>query len=276
MRGPRAALLLLLVAWSSASAQRAERDSLLVITHFDVGQGDATLIVTPERRRILIDAGPLGSGVAQRLRRAGIDTLDLVIASHNHSDHIGGMPAVFAALVVLNYMDNGIPHTTSTYRQTLAAVSAERGLRYLQATDRVVQVGSANVRILPPAAIDRLQNNNSVGALVTFGQFSALYTGDSEADEIARWERAGRIPRVTLVKAAHHGSWNGATAKLFQETAPKVVVISVGSANTYGHPSPAILQRWTATRARVYRTDVNGAIEVRASRSGSVEVRTWR
>ncbi|MGH7678875.1 MAG: ComEC/Rec2 family competence protein [Gemmatimonadaceae bacterium] len=260
--------------WSDAAAQR--RDSVLTITHFDVGQGDATLIVTPERRRVLIDAGPLGSGVAPRLKRLGIDTLDLVIASHNHADHIGGMPEIFAALVVLNYMDNGIPHTTLTYQRTIAAVAAERGLRYLQATERVVEVGSAALRVLPAATIDSSQNNNSVGVIVAYGEFTALFTGDSEQRQLTRWLRAEKIPRVTMVKSAHHGAANGASPRLYAATSPRVVVISAGPANRYGHPSPITLRGWAATSAEIYRTDIHGSVEVTATRDGRFTVRTSR
>lgn len=256
-----------------AHAQKPEPS--LRIRQLDVGQGDAALITTPEGRRILIDAGPNPSAVAALLRRDGVDTLDLVIASHSHADHIGGMPMVFASFVVRAYVDNGIPNTTSIYRRVLTAVEREHGLQYLRATDRTISVGSdVKLHILPPAHLDSSQNNNSVGVLVEYGRFSALYTGDSEHDELAAWLRDKRVPHVSFVKIAHHGSWNGTTAALVKATSPEVVVISVGQPNGYGHPSPNALKQWSTATTRVYRTDRDGEVDVTAARDGRLTVQT--
>jgi competence protein ComEC len=258
----------------SGLAHAQSPTSSLWLTHWDVGQADATLIITPNGRRILIDAGAAGGAVARRLRRARIDTLDLVVASHNHADHIGGMAEVFASVVVLNYMDNGVPHTTPTYARTQAAMRRERGLRYLDATDRVVTVDSVALRVIPPPRQDSSQNNNSVGIVVEYGSFRALYTGDSEHEQLAHALRGKQVPKVTLVKAGHHGAANGASVAWIKATSPKVVVISVGARTSYGHPSALLTQRWQAAGARVYRTDRDGTVEVTASRSGEFNVRT--
>jgi competence protein ComEC len=244
------------------------------IRQLDVGQGDAALLTTPEGRRILIDAGPDKNAVAAILLNAGIDTLDLVVASHAHADHIGGMSEVFSAFVVRAYLDNGIPYTTATYARTLASVENEAGMQYFQPTDRKITVGSVTIRVLPPPQIDHSQNNNSVGLLVEYGRFRALYTGDSEQAELSQWLRDGRVSQVTLVKAAHHGSGNGVTNELVAATSPAIVLISVGSRNRYGHPSPEVEQLWKAANARVYRTDQVGEIEIKASRDGSFTVHT--
>lgn len=246
----------------------------LRIQQLDIGQGDAALITTPEGRRILIDAGPDANTVADVLWDAGIDTLDLVVASHNHADHIGGMPEVFFAFVVRAYVENGVPHTTSVYRRTMTAVEQEPGLRYLEATDRTISLGSVTLRILPPPHADDSQNDNSVGVLIEYGRFRALYTGDSERPELEAWLRAGRVPRVTLVKVAHHGSRNGTTPEWVRATSPAVAVISVGADNRYHHPAPEVERQWAAGGARVYRTDRDGAVEVLVSPDGRFAIHT--
>src|SRR5665213_4258644 len=114
----------------------------VTVRQLDVGQGDATLITTPEGKHVLIDAGPNANLVAGMLIRDKIDTLDLVVASHNHADHIGGMSAVFSRIVVRAYLDNDIPQTTSTYRRTLLSLEREPGLKYLKATARTITVGT--------------------------------------------------------------------------------------------------------------------------------------
>lgn len=245
----------------------------LTILQIDVGQGDATLIVTPEGQHILIDAGRRSSEVPDWLVALEIDTLDLVIASHGHADHIGGMPDVLFGFVVRAYLDNGIPHTTATYQQTMAAVEQEPDLVYLEPTNRTITLGSTSLRILPPAGLDGSQNNNSVGVLVTFGAFRALFTGDSERPELEHWLATATIPRVQVLKAAHHGARNGVTDAWAQAVLPTLVIIPVGR-NSYGHPAPEVEQLWSSLGALIARTDLYGSIEVTAAEDGTFDVIT--
>ena len=283
MRRAILAAALALASLSTAVAQRAGDSATsagaapqLRILQLDVGQGDAALITTPEGRRILIDAGPSADRVAAMLRSEGIDTIDLAIASHAHADHIGGMAAVLAACVVRAYVDNGIPHTTLTYRRTLDALERERGLQYLRATERAITVGSVTVRILPTSSVAATQNNGSVGVVVEYGEFRAVYSGDSESPALAAWLATGRVGRATLVKVGHHGSVNATTAPWVRATSPAVAIISVGGRNAYGHPSPQVEQMWRAAGAAVFRTDVDGTIEVLGRSDGTFTVRTAR
>lgn len=261
-------------ARAQAPATVGGAEGIFRLQQLDVGQGDAALITTPEGRRILIDAGPARDAVARLLRAARVDTIDLVIASHNHADHIGGMPAVFDAVVVRAYIENGIPQPTAIYRRTIDAIEREQGLLYLEASDRAITVGSATVRILSSPRVNASQNDNSVGVIVEHGEFRALFTGDSELQEIGAWLRQGRIPRVTVAKVAHHGSHNGTTRELVRATAPAVALISAGARNSYGHPAPQVELLWTAGGARVYRTDLHGTIQIDATRDGRFTVRS--
>jgi len=240
----------------------------LELRFFDVGQGDAALIVTPEGKRVLVDAGPGAWPVVPYLRSHHYDTLDLIVASHNHTDHIGGMADVIASRVVRAYLDNGIPHTTATYQRTLRAVEAS-GAQYFRATARTITVGSARLRVLVPPSRPVDQNNGSVGILLEYGAFRALLTGDSEQYELGHWLQHDSVPRVTVVKVPHHGSWNGTTVAWVQATHPQVAVISVGAGNSYGLPSPQVIEQWRSAGARVYRTDRDGAVIIEAKRDGS-------
>ena len=259
---------------SGPSAQLQPAGGTLVINQYDVGQGDAALITTPAGRRILIDAGPNADRVATMLAAAGVDTIDLVIASHNHADHIGGMPRILERYVVRAYVENGIPQPTAIYRRTLAALEREPGLQYLQATERTISIGAVRVRLLGSPGADGSQNNNSVGVVIEHGAFTALYTGDSELPALAGWLRGKKVPRATVVKVAHHGSHNGTSAEWVRATSPAVALISVGGRNSYGHPSPQAELLWSAVGARVYRTDVHGTIEISATSDGRFSVRT--
>jgi beta-lactamase superfamily II metal-dependent hydrolase len=248
------------------------RGQQLEIRFLDVGQGDA-VIVREGTKTVLVDAGG-STRIASYLQSFHIDTIDLVVASHNHADHIGGMTSVFQSAVVRFYLDNGVPATTATYQRTMSAVTSS-GAQYLRATARTITLGTATIQILPPPAGND-QNNSSVGVLVEFGEFRALLTGDSERNELGSWLSAGSIPRVNVVKVAHHGSNNGSSAAWVNATRPQAAVISVGVGNSYGHPSPVVIAGWEASGARVYRTDRDGGVLILANDDGSFVVTTDR
>jgi competence protein ComEC len=254
---------LLLFGHALASSLTAQQ---LELRFLDVGQADA-ILVREGRKVALIDAGS-GAGILTQLRALNIDTIDLVVASHNHSDHIGGMSSVLGNTVVRFYLDNGVPHTTATYQRTIQAVTGS-GAQYLRPTSRTITLGNARLRVLaPPPNIDD-QNNSSVGILVQYGEFRAVLTGDSEEFELQYWLEHDSIPQVTVVKAAHHGSRNGTTPAWIEATHPQVVVVSVGTGNSYGHPSPAVIEEWEGAGATVYRTDQDGTVIIQAKRDGS-------
>jgi competence protein ComEC len=254
----------------------------LEIHFLNVGQGDAA-IVQEGGHTAIIDAGP--SGISAFLMTLHIDTIDLVVASHPHADHIGGMPELLESHVVRFYLDNGVPHTTAIHRRTLDAVRAS-GAKYLTATNRTITLGTAQIHVLAPPSdsafprtthhVPRTQNNASVGILVEYGQFRALFTGDSEREELEHWLGADAIPRVSVVKVAHHGSDNGTSASWIATTHPQVAVISVGAGNSYGHPSPLVVAQWQNAGARVYRTDRDGGVFIIANDDGSFVVTTDR
>lgn len=269
----------LLAAVSAAGGQRplTERDSTVVVFFLDVGQGDATWLSFGSGKQVLIDAGGSRAAIEPHLWENDRDTMDLVIATHAHDDHIGGMPWLFDRYVVRAYMDNGVPHTTRTYRRTMRGAERERDLAYLQATDRSISVGHAKFRILPPPLTDSSQNDNSVGLLLEFGNFRALFTGDAEEREIERWIRDGRIPQVNVLKASHHGAGNGFTPELPARAKPAIVVISAGQGNSYGHPSPKVVQGWERAGAQVLSTQARGTIMLVAKMDGSFRIieRKW-
>lgn len=250
----------------------------LRIRFLNVGQGDAALITTPEGRSVLIDAGPRSQAVADSLVAWHIDTLDFVVASHAHADHIGGMAEVLRRVVVRYYVDNGIGYTTATYKRTSDAVMAS-GAMYLRPEARTLTVGSVRFRVVPPPAGARDQNEASVGILLEFGEFRALFTGDSELGELGYWLAHDSIPRVQVLKVAHHGSGNGSSTVWARAEQPMLAVFSVGR-NRYGHPAAGVVALWRSVGAKVVRTDQHGTIEVLADSTGQFTVSTglgtWR
>lgn len=264
-------LLCLLVVASKAYGQQVD-SSALEIQFIDVGQGDAALLKLG-RRAILIDAGR-GDDIVLVLEEQGVDSLVAAVASHNHDDHIGGMDAVLYRRMIGTYYWNGRPASNQNQR------NVEDNLRDQRIATRVplwdtLRFGDARLIIFSsPLDARATENNSSLGVIIERGSFRALLTGDSETDEIGAWLKAGLIPRVDVLKAAHHGARNGLTPGWLLATDPAVVVISVGADNAYGHPDPWALRYYQLKKREVYRTDRDGTVYVTVDRAGAYFVET--
>jgi competence protein ComEC len=273
---PRFLLLLLvfLVACSSGEGgPRALQSDAVRLIFLDVGQGDAVVIYSPEGKATLIDAGG-GGNVPAQLSRHGIGSLDLAIATHPHADHIGGMAEVLREMPVRYYMDNGVPHTTETYRELMRTLQRS-DVGYLEPTARRIELGSVTLRVLPPPSHANSHNNRSIGLVVEYGSFRALLTGDAEVGELNHFLSLG-LPDVTVLKASHHGSRDGVTPAWLAATRPEVVVISCGRGNEYGYPDEWALRYYEGTGAAVFGTDHDGEVIVTAWEDGRFGVITAR
>ena len=235
----------------------------------DVGQGDAILLRSPSGKTVLIDAatGQKGEAALPALQALGVTSLDLVIATHPHSDHIGGLDEVLSALPAKLYLDNGLPHDTATYNKLMELVESKK-IPYKAA--KVGQTynlgGGAKLTVLNPAG-DPITgtrsdlNANSVVVRATYGSTCMLFMGDAEAETEERL-LANKLESCDVLKAAHHGSGYASTAPFLAAVAPQVVLVSVGEGNSYGHPDPSALDRYAAAKSEVYRTDLQGALHV--------------
>jgi beta-lactamase superfamily II metal-dependent hydrolase len=258
-------------AQSSPRALEAARAPAVEIAFLDVGQGDAVLVRAPEGQTALVDAG--ADAPLDELAARGIAQIDLLVATHPHADHIGGMLDVLSQIPVRFYMDNGQPHTTATYRDLLATLERRTDVTYLAAEPRTVNLGSVALDVLPLPPLEVEHNNRSVGLVVRFGAFRAFLSGDSETEELTWLLEHDAVPDVTLLKAPHHGSDNGFTRPFLERSSPEVVAISVGQ-NSYGHPGRDALAAYTTIAREVYRTDLHGTVTVRGYADGSYEVVT--
>lgn len=271
--GRRAALLAAVTSWVfvAAEARGAVADGPLRLFFFDVGQGDAAAIRTPHGRWIVVDAGPADDRfdagarvVAPALRRLGARTVDLLVVSHAHADHVGGAAALLRQLPTAQVLEPGEPVDDPRYRGFLEAVAAG-GSRYGAARDgQSALVDGVQLTILHPAAtwaewgLDL--NEDSAVLLLEYGAFRAVFAGD--AGLVAEARLRGRIGDVTLLKAGHHGSRTASGTVWLQELRPEVAVLSVGRRNRYGHPTVETLQRLREVGARIRRTDADGTVIV--------------
>ena len=192
------------------------------------------------------------------LNRLGVESLDLVVASHPHADHIGGMWQVLRAVPIRFYMDNGQPHTTTTYLTVMQALRSRTDITYLEAVPRTLQLGSVSIQVLPlPQYRGSNLNNSSVGLVIQHGEFRAFLSGDSERPELQHFLQSGVVPEVTLLKAPHHNSDDAVSESFLRASRPEVIVISVGRGNRYGHPSASALYIYPRYADQIFRTDLH-------------------
>lgn len=240
--------------------------SRLTIEFLDVGQGDSALIRSPEGKLALVDAGPSAHRAASLLRERGVGRLDLVVVTHHHADHYGGMLAVIEEFRPRVFLDAPSPHTSKAYSRLLRAVR-DAGITAIEpeATPRKIELGSVHLTVLPQPPVDpHNENNNSIGLRVEYGDFAALLTGDSEVAERAWW--ADHAPNlcanVAVLKLAHHGSRNGTSAAWLRLAQPGLAVACLGAHNEFGHPHPETLQRLEAAGVPLDRTDLDGTVTI--------------
>lgn len=249
---------------AGASAQSPSAAPLRVDV-LDVGQGDSVLVRSPEGKTMLVDAGP-SQAVVGRLREQGVTAIDLVVVSHHHSDHYGGMEAVVRVYKPRYFIATNSAHATPSYLKLLRAVrdSGATTLRPAGAA-RKIELGSVQITVLPqPPADPDEENNNSIGLRVQLGAFALLMTGDSEVGERQWWRQ--NCPELlrdcALLKLAHHGSRNGTDAAWLALVNPRLTIASLGAGNDYGHPHPETLTLLRRAGIPLLRTDQRGTVSV--------------
>ena len=256
--------LALLAAPACAQAQTTpEAVADVSVSILDVGQGDAILVRSPEGKSALIDAGP-SNHVVKLLRERGVTALDLVILSHHHADHYGGMAEAIKAFHPRFFLASSSAHTSPHYLKLLELVR-DQGITALQveAVERKIALGSVVLTVLPQAPEDpREENNNSVGVRLQYGGFSVLFPGDAEKTERDWWEKT--VPNLcadcTVLKLAHHGSKNGTDARWLDLVHPQLAVASLGAENSFGHPHAETLALLARDKVPLLRTDVDGTV----------------
>ena len=279
----RALMIVFLVAlniWAFApgAVPYSHPGKKLRVSFIDVGQGDAALVEFSDGKTMLIDAGPSIASedagkrvVAPFLKRRGISTIDVLVITHPHNDHLGGASAVLQQFDVLRVVDCGVSAESGVYHRYVRDILEERSEhRQARSGDLVEDVPEARVYVLSPGnpspsegpSLPQLSlNNASVVVRVLFGEISVLFTGDAEEEAEQRLVSAyGDFLKSTLLKVGHHGSSTSSTPEFIGAVSPRYAVISVGLFNRYEHPSPSTLYRLEQSGVQVSRTDEEGAI----------------
>ncbi len=237
------------------------RSSLQV--HFiDVGQGDSILIDFG-KNEILIDGGEKSPGVVDYINSYVEGPLEVIVATHPHADHIGGLIEVLGDFSVKEIWLNGDTSSSKTYQQFMVAVDSEGANIYTAKEGGVISLNNLNLTILnPPAILFSDINNNSIVLRLKYGNTTFLFTGDAEQEAEADMLVAGNELQTQILKAGHHCSKTSSSKPFLSVVKPKEAICMVGKNNRYGHPHQETLTNLKEIGANIYRTDVNGTVRV--------------
>ena len=263
------------------ATQSANKDEALKIEMLDIGQGDATLIQTKEQT-IMIDTGDIDErdNLVKLLKERNITTIDKLIITHPHADHLGGAYAVFKNFEVKEVYDNGDPTTTQTYKTYLKNIK-EKKIKYqqLSANDELDFGSGVKFKVFSPTkqmlkSGDDLNNNSLVGQL-KYNDFTMMFTGDAEKEAEENMVKTYGSELASLVlKSPHHGSRTSSSEAFLKQVDAKTVLISLGAGNEYGHPHKQTMERYKKLGMKVYETDKNGSITITSDGSKDYKITT--
>lgn len=242
----------------------------LEVNFFDVGEGDAVFVETPQRHQILIDGGP-DSTISEKLGEVMPfydRSLDLVVLTHPDRDHLGGLIEVLERYQVRNILWTGVSKNTAVFEQWNKRIEKEKALQHFSYQVKRVSFSDQDryLSVLYPRKDLRDKkfeeiNNTSLVAKLIFGQNSFLFPGDIH-QEVESQITEDFYLNSDLLKVAHHGSRTSTSIEFLKEVSPQIAVISVGKDNSFHHPHSEVLERLKNFGIRVLRTDQVGDVKI--------------
>lgn len=235
------------------------------------------IVETPDSQWIVLDAGlPQTDAAGIMLRNYHVRHIALAIGSHRHQDHIGGMPALIAAVPVALYVGDTARTDDRPISTTMLRRRLQQGRVPVQGPGAdTIEVGAVRVILLPQMPKDfNQENNNSIVARLEYGRFSMLFPGDAENDE-QQWllRFYADLLDSDILEAAHHGADNGISPGWLEATSPQAIVISAGVNGSYHHPHKAAVERYEVVApGQLYCTNRHGTITIHGWIDGRFQV----
>lgn len=257
----------------------------LRIFFIDVGQGDSTLIITPDKKTVLIDGGGSDSfDVGEKvllpyLLDRRILKIDYVLISHFDTDHCGGILTIMEKVKVKNIIiSEQAEHSENYERFKKLMINKKIRLIEVKKGDKIKIGRYSEFKILfPPSRLlsENPLNNNSIVAQFNYNNLKMLFTGDIEKlaeQQILKTEKAEI--RADILKVAHHGSKTSSIPEFIKAVRPKIALIGVGKNNTFGHPNQQTIKNLENIKCRIYRTDLQGEIIIKIDQKGRMNVKS--
>lgn len=247
----------------SSDTSNQTNGQTLTIHYIDVGQGDAELLICGDDAMLIDGGDPTESSkMYSYLQSYNIGHLDYVVATHAHSDHIGGLPGALQYATVDTAFCPVTSYDSKAFENFAAALSKQGAGITVPSVGESFSLGSAKVDILGPVSIDNVENpnNTSIVLMVTFGSNKFLFTGDAEREEEQDILATGSSLKADVLKVGHHGSGTATSYPFLNEVMPTYAVIEVGKGNDYGHPHEETLSKLRDADVTVFRTDLQGSI----------------
>ncbi|HEK4841201.1 TPA: MBL fold metallo-hydrolase [Clostridioides difficile] len=240
-----------------------DKKSLLSIHMIDVGQGDSILVQTPTNKNILIDGGDEDSEniIISYLGQKRIKTIDIIIATHPDSDHIGSLDNIIKKFNVNSiYMPE--QSTDSEAYQNLINSCTDKNLsiQHLYKNDVLNIDNNINIYVLSPSYIQEESNLNSIVFKLTFNDNSFLFMGDAEEENEKEILHSFKLNNINFIKIGHHGSNSSSSLEFIKKISPDIAAISCGYKNQYGHPHREVINNLKQNHVSIYRTDRIGDI----------------
>lgn len=246
--------------------KQPDLDGTLTVHYIDVGQGDATLFEVHDEEdmyTILYDTGDWqGNEVVPYLQQQGIETIDIIIISHPHADHIGQLEAVLTTFDVEEVWMTGNTTTSEVYTKAAEAILAN-DIDYdePQAGD-IFDIGPLTLHVLHPETLTGGLNEDSLSIHFSYGDMAFLFTGDAYAAQEEQIMASGVNVEAPFLHLGHHGSKTSSSETFLDAVDPTYAIYSAGTNNSYGHPNKEVLYRLEARDIIIYGTDVHGNIVV--------------
>lgn len=250
----------LIACSKNAQTNNASVAKDLKIHYIDVGQGDSELIQVGDKN-ILIDAGTSDKKALKYLKSIGVTTLDYVIATHPHEDHIGSMDDVINNLNIKTFYAPKATTTTRTFENMINALKNKNLQITVPKVGDQITIENATLTFLAPNSNKYEDlNNYSIVVKLKYGNNSFIFMGDAE--DVSESETLAKQLDIQadVIKLGHHGSSSSTTQALLDKVNPKYAIISCGKDNDYGHPHKETLDKLKAKNIKIFRTDLNGTI----------------